>query len=117
MAATFLLDNDTWDLLVDANGNLAVATAPYAMAQDVASACRLFRGEDFYDTSRGIPYFQEVLGQLPPLSLLKSLYVSAALTVPGVVSAVCYIDSIEGRKVTGQIQSTDTAGNLNTSGF
>ena len=59
---TLLLDRTVWDLVLDAGGNIARASNPYAVAQDVASAIKLFRGELFYDTAKGIPYWTEVLG-------------------------------------------------------
>lgn len=34
---TLLLDQKSWDLTLDAAGNIAVAAEPYAIAQDVAS--------------------------------------------------------------------------------
>jgi hypothetical protein len=95
---------------VDNKGNLAIADDPYAIAQDVACACRLFLGECYYDTTRGIPYFQEVLGRNPPLSVLKGTLIDAAKTVPGVQSAVVYISTVSGREVTGQVQVTMTNG-------
>jgi hypothetical protein len=109
---TLLLDVNTWDLCLDARGNLAVAEDPYALAQDVASALRLFRGEAWFDTARGVPYFAQVLGKNPPLALMKKLFETAALSVPGVVEAVCFITGIKDRRVTGQVQVTDTAGRL-----
>ena len=54
---TLLLDQTTWDLTLDANNNIALAAEPYAFAQDAASAIRLFQGELWYDTTRGVPYF------------------------------------------------------------
>lgn len=111
---TLLLDLTNCDLVVDSAGNIAVASAPYAIAQDVASACKLFLGELWYDTSKGIPYFEKVLGQLPSIDQLKEYLVSAALTVPGVVSATCIIQSFADRQVTGQIQFTDSTGNTGT---
>lgn len=117
MANTLLLDTETWDLVVDASGNIAMATNPYALAQDAASAIRLFQGELWYDTTQGVPYFADVLGHLPPLPLLKSLLVDAAKTVPGVVAAACFISGISGRSVTGQVQVTDQAGNISAASF
>jgi hypothetical protein len=107
---SLLLDRTQWDLTVDNHGNLAIADDPYATAQDVACACRLFLGECYYDTTRGIPYFQEVLGRNPPLSVLKGTLIDAAKTVPGVQSAVVYISTVSGREVTGQVQVTLTNG-------
>lgn len=100
---TLLLDVDTWDLVLDASGNIALATEPYAVAQDVASACRLFAGELWYNVEAGIPYFTEVLGQVPPVAYFQELMVQAALTVPTVVSAICTIEAYEKRAVTGQV--------------
>lgn len=117
MGSTLLLDTVAWDLLVDANGNIAVAQEPYALAQDAASAIRTFLGEVWYDTSQGVPYFQNTLGKTPPLSLLKSQLVAAALTVPGVVKAQCFIQSIVKRDVRGQVQVTDAAGNVTAAAF
>jgi len=114
---TLLLDTDRWDLVLDASGNIALASEPYALAQDAASACRLFLGELYYDTSKGIPYWSEILGHQPPLSLIKARLRAAALRVPGVVEAQVYISSVAGRQVRGQVQVTDTAGNLTAAGF
>lgn len=111
---TLLLDTAAWDLCVDLAGNIALAAPPYALAQDVASAVRTFAGEVWYDTTLGVPYFSQVLGHSPPITLFKALIVQAALTVPGVVAASCYIQSIAGRKVTGQIQFTDSNGAATT---
>ena len=51
---TLLLDPLKWDLVVDAAGNIAVASPPYALAQDAASSIKLFSGECYYDTSIGV---------------------------------------------------------------
>lgn len=112
MAATLLLDRTTWDLVVDVDGNIAVATDPYSMAQDAASAIRLFQGELWYDTTKGIPYWAGIIGRLPPLTLVKAKFVAAALTVPGVVAARCFISSFKNRVLTGQVQIYDDAGKI-----
>lgn len=111
---TVLLSVDQWDICLDAAGNWAIATAPYQTAQDVASALRLFLGECWYDTSRGVPYFTDILGQSPPSGFFKSLMEKAALTVPDVVSATCTIESVEGRTVTGSVEFTTTSGQTST---
>lgn len=108
--STLLLDQTAWDLVLDASGNIAMATPPYALAQDVASAVRTFLGEVYYNTTLGIPYFSQVLGHLPPASLLTQLISNAALTVPGVVSAQTVITSFNSGSVSGQILFTDESG-------
>jgi hypothetical protein len=106
---TLLLTKD-WDLLIDPFGNIAKTTSHYALAQDVASACRLFYGELWYNNLTGIPYFEEILGQRPLRSLFAAYLRRAALTVPKVVEAKVYIDSIEKRKLIGRVHFTDATG-------
>lgn len=114
---TLLLDGSAWDLVIDSYGNIAMASPPYALAQDVASAVRLFIGELWYDTTKGIPYFEDVLGHLPPISLLVGYIENAALTVPGVTSAKCVINSFDNREITGQVQFIDETGAANNVNF
>ena len=107
---TLLLDQDDWDLLLDSSGNIALAAIPYATAQDVASAVRTFLSECWYDTTKGIPYFENILGHLPSVSILKEYIVRQALAVPNVASATVVIQSLEGRKITGQIHLINNNG-------
>ncbi len=110
--------NDSgWDLTLDASGNIAIASPPYALAQDAASECRLFAGEAYYDTTRGVPYWGQILGMAPPLSLVRAYLVRAALLVPGVVRAQAYFTAFSGRKLSGQVQVTDKTGNTVAAGF
>lgn len=110
---TLLLDVGLWDLTLDASGNMALAQAPYARAQDVASACRAVLAEVYYDKTQGVDYFGQIFGKTPPANVFQEMFVAAALTVPGVVSASCVIESYsaETRRATGQVQFTDSDGN------
>ncbi len=108
---TLLLDQNEWDLCLDLGGNIALAAAPYAVAQDVASAVRVFKGELWYDTTAGIPWLSDVLGTPPPsLQFLKSEIERVALTVPTVAKARCLFASLVKRELTGQIQIIDADG-------
>jgi len=111
---TLLLDLTQWDLLTNAAGDIAVASEPYATAQDVASAVRTFLAEVWYNTSLGVPYFQQILGKTPPLTLFQELIVQAAETVPTVVAAECTITAFSDRRVTGQVTFTTTNGQTGT---
>jgi hypothetical protein len=104
MSTTLLLDRTLWDLTVDSSGNIAVASEPYSLAQDAASAIKTFVGECYFDTTIGIDYLGIVFGGNPSLAQIKGLFVGAALTVPDVGSAVCFISSVSGRSISGQIQ-------------
>ena len=114
---TLLLDTKVWDLLIDAQGNIAAASDPYSQAQDAASAIKTFRGECYYNITIGVPYWANILGKAPPLSLVKAYVVAAALTVPGVTAAVCYISSFINRRIGGQVQITNTVGKTFTTGL
>lgn len=114
---TLILDQTAWDLIIDSAGNIGMAAPPYALAQDVASAIKLFLGELWYDTTKGIPYFEDVLGHLPPPSLLTGYIENAALTVPGVVSAQCVITEFTNREVVGEVRFIDENGVSNAINF
>lgn len=110
MSTTLLLDIIQWDLVLDAKGDIALASDPYSLAQDAASAIKLFQGELWYDTTKGVPYWVSILGKFPPLQLIKNKLTDAALTVPGVVTAQCFISSTRDRVIKGQVQITDSSG-------
>ena len=112
---TWLLDVNTGDICLDLSGNIAVANAPYAIAQDVATQLSTFIGECWYDSTQGVPYWQQILGKRPPASLVASLLETQALLVPDVVTAVATINGLTAQRgLTGQMTITDTAGNVST---
>jgi hypothetical protein len=117
MAATLYLDRTEWDLVVDAVGNIAMASEPYSTSQSVANECRTFLGEVYYDTTRGIPYSSQILGKSTPIEYTKAQLVAAALLVPEVVSARAYLTSSPERKLGGQIQITDSSGAVSAASF
>jgi hypothetical protein len=99
-----------WDLTVT-SGNLSVIDGSAAIAQDVASAVRLFRGELWYDTTRGVPYFEAILGQAPPAGVVTARVTAAALTVPHVVRVRDALDPVGvDRRLTGTLTITDDRG-------
>lgn len=114
--STWLLSWNSEDTCLDAAGNIAVATGPYAVAQDVATQLSTFLGECWYDTSQGVPYWQQIFGgkqnpsgALPPASLIASLLEAQALLVPDVATATCTIAGIDSdRSVIGQMLITLT---------
>lgn len=124
---TILLGADTWDMVIDASGNIAVADVPYALAQDAASAIKTFLGEVYYDTTLGVPYLNNsnaaaatnspLMGGPINLPALKAALVTAAKTVPGVTSATVFISSVRNRVVSGQVQVTDSDGTTTAANF
>lgn len=109
MAQTLLLDTETWDLVLDIAGNIAVASDPYSLAQDAASAIQTFLKEVYYDTTYGVDYLGLILGKNPALQLLKQILVLQALTVTDVASAKVFIDNFSDRSISGQAQVTSAS--------
>ena len=107
---SLLLDQSQWDLVLDVNGNIALASAPYSVAQDVASAVRTFVGECWYDNSLGLPYWQNILGQYPPLQFVQQKITEATMTIPNVVKTKVTFTSFSNRTLSGEIQIIDTDG-------
>lgn len=114
MTTSLLLDQKTWDLTTDINGNIALASEPYSTAQDVACALRTFLGEPYFDTSQGVKYLQLILGKFSPLSVIKAELTRVALDVTGVVSAVAYVTTLVNRNLVGQVQVTLESGVIAT---
>ena len=115
--STLYLTPGTWDLTLDSNGSIAVASPPYSLAQDAASAIKTFIGEVWYNTTLGVPYWGNILGEWPALQYVKAQLADAALTVPGVVAAQVFISSTAGRKLAGQVQITDVTGAITAASF
>jgi hypothetical protein len=114
---TILTDITANDLVLDVNGNIAVASEPYSLAQDAASAIKTFLGEAYFDKTLGVPYFADVLGKSPPVTLLQTLFNTAAETVPDVATASTTIASITSRLLTGQVEVTSVTGQTSTATF
>lgn len=117
-----LLLNANWDLSVDADNNIALATDAYAIAQDVASAARTFLGEVWYNNNLGVPYLPlplsgvvptaAILGQRPSIPYTKAQLIAAGMTVPGVAAIKAFLTGpdLRTRALGGQLQITSTTG-------
>ena len=101
---SLLLDTENWDLTLDGAGQIAVTSGPYAIAQDVANATRLFTDDAWYDPERGIPHFVVDLTLRPALPVVRSRFRQAALTVDGVADADVQVEVMTDRVMTGNIE-------------
>jgi hypothetical protein len=102
---TLLLSQSAWDLVLDARGNIAMASEPYSLAQDAASAIKLFLGEYYWNTALGVPYLTKIFGKNPSLSSLKDILAAAAASASAdISSATVFISAITNRSVSGQVQ-------------
>lgn len=108
---SLLLDRTTWDLVLDANRNLAVCSEPYSVLQDVATAVRTWLGECWYDTSLGLPYDSGIFNGSSSVPLMRAQAEQAAMSVPGVSAAQCaLIGPRADRSIGGMIAVTLTTG-------
>lgn len=107
---TLTLDIDTWDLQLDAAGNIMHGAGAYGIAQNVANTVRLFTDDAWYEPERGIPHFLIDLGKRPAPSLIKSYVEEAAQAVAGVQNAVLTDLDLEERVLTGDIELTTDTG-------
>lgn len=106
------LDVSSWDLTLDGNRDIAIADEAYSVAQDVASACLVFSGECYYDTTLGIPWKSEALGKRPTPSFISQKLQTEALKLPIVERALANVFFDKNtRQMRGTIRVTDIYGN------
>lgn len=122
---TLALDVTTWDLTTDVYGNFAtfgdatpasVQTGPgMRLAQDVATRCRAWNGEVYFDTTQGIRY-PNILGAAPNLSVVQNAFNTEALKVPLCETAIAQFafTASSTRELTGTLNVADVNGNSAT---
>lgn len=111
MLSTLKLDSSTWDLTLDGLNNIAIQTESYAVIQDVSSAVLTYQGEVWFDTTIGVPYFDQILGKPLNAPLFGAYYDQAALLVPDVVKATTSFAQLgTSRKLDGTVKVIDTKG-------
>lgn len=117
---TLSLDVATWDLQLDALGNLSTVgdatlgtqTGPgMRLAQDVATRVRAWRGEVYFDTRQGIDY-PRYLGLAPLIPQFQADCQAEALLVPECASALASFELDRATRTLGGVLSlSDQAGN------
>jgi hypothetical protein len=99
-------------LTADSSGNIALADPDLSVAQDVACSILLFKGELYYDTTQGVPYYQTVFKQNYSGSLISNILRQIALQTTNVADAQVNITNFDytTRKLTGKILITTNSG-------
>lgn len=101
---TLFLKVDTWDLAIDTQGNLAIATEEYQQAQDICTSCRVFYSDDYYNKTDGIPYLESIMGKSNyPISLYQRHLHDRSMLVSGVVSIDVKLFPLKDRIMSGTI--------------
>ena len=110
---TLALNPKTWDLQVDAEGNLKIHTGGMALAQDCANEIRLWRDDAYFQKDNGIKWLEVQLARKLDESVLRSVLREACMKVPGVASVrditIAGIDE-DTRMLHGEIRITTTEG-------
>lgn len=73
------------------SGDFVFATGPDAIAQHLRIRLRFVLGEWFFDQDIGMPYFEEILIKNPNTNVVTTLFRTAILSTPGVLS----LDSLD----------------------
>jgi hypothetical protein len=84
MTKTFSVD-DSNDLFIGRDGNLAIAVAIEAVLQNCAHAVKTRLGEMIFNTDQGIPFFETVWNGIPNIPQFEAAARQAILQVSGVV--------------------------------
>lgn len=106
---SWFLDPAKWDTCLDTSGRVAICSEPYRIVQDVATACRTFVGDLWWNTAAGVPN-ATILNDNVSIAYCQAQYEAAALTVPDVVSAQAFLSVGPQRVLTGQVQVVDSNG-------
>lgn len=102
---TMRLNWDSWDLELDRFGNLsAISDETEYCAQSVANYVKLFTNDAYFFVNEGIPYFETVLGQKPPRSLVEAYVRRETLSVPLVADCRVLDYGQADRTVSGKIE-------------
>jgi hypothetical protein len=99
--------NDPIGLAMDSTGDIEVLTTGAgagirftkgveAVTQNIEAAVSLFRGEWFLDLERGVPYYQEILGQRYSQETVLTAFRDQILTVPNVDQILTLTSSFDG---------------------
>lgn len=110
---TLALTEDTWDLQVGADGSLKTLKKDKAILQNICNECRCFTDDLYFERERGIPWFDDQLGQSLSPSITQADLRQAAASVEGVESVddvqLTYL-SAEDRTLHAQIEVTTENG-------
>lgn len=83
---TLALTTDNWDLSIGADGSLKTLKKDEAILQNVCNECRCFTDDLYFDRDRGIPWFDDQLGQKLRPAITQSDLRQAASRVDGIES-------------------------------
>lgn len=108
---TFALDNITWDLTLNVDGNINTKSDIPQIEQDVSSSTRVWYGELDFNTQRGVNYL-EIFDNKLSLNFATSQIENQALYINNVSSALITNITFNDRTLKGNLQITLTTGEV-----
>lgn len=96
MSTTFALtniSNEPQDIYF-VNGQLAFVTGKQYTAQRIKTRLQLFLGEWAFDTSQGVPWFEEVFIEPANIITVEAIIKNTILNTPNVTGLTSYTDSL-----------------------
>lgn len=114
---TLYLNPDTWSLELTPAGGLKMASGDYALVQTGANAARTFKGEPYFNVQRGIPYFRDVLGKMPPAQLINAHVEAEVRKVTGAAAVRAVVREFSDRTLKGDFVITKPDGGTANGGY
>jgi len=78
------LEETTWDLLIE-NQDIQTVTGIDGIKQHLRQRYQMFKGEYFYDKTRGIPYHDDLFVKSPNPIIVDTVFKKVTLDTPGIV--------------------------------
>ena len=84
------LDQLTHDLVIE-DGDLVLVTDAEALIQNLKIRLYTFYGEWAFDTTQGVPYFEDILVKNPNISNIQAVLKSVILETKGVTKLTAFV--------------------------
>lgn len=85
MAISTFAVNEFGDLYLADGSNLQLIQGEDAVSQDVGQATKMVKGEDPFDTTKGVDYFNTAFSPTPDYDQFRYQLTRAALSVPDTI--------------------------------
>lgn len=108
-----LMDLSTNDLKI-VNGDLAIVEGSDAIVQDLQQQLQLWFGEYFLDTTKGIPFRQQILVKNPNIDIVQGYITDCVTKVPGILQMLDFAINYDanGRAATVSVSVQESSGQV-----
>lgn len=83
MKAKDLLQDSDKDLIIE-DFDLKLTTDKQILKQALMQELQVFKGDWFLDIDKGLPYYQDILGQRNSIDSVRAIFIEAVKSVSGV---------------------------------